>query len=421
MVMMHFPWQAQTVIGGHASAEFAALKKEFQRIQPSPQNGGAALAVYFRGEPVVDLWSGWRRMGEHWMADSMALSYSTGKGVLSTLVHRLVDQGLLAYDRPIADYWPAFAQNGKASMTLRHILSHESGLYDIRHVIQSAVVMLNWDAMVAAYEQASPRFMPATDVAYQALSYGWLLGGLIEKVMKESLAATLYRELVVPLGMQNEAFFGVPPEDLERVARPFARAEPPSVRPVTDPKVAPPSGLRPLTMPERLLQVAGQNPYDADDALKPRGIGRFNFHGDRPLQACIPAANGVFTARALARMYAMLAGGGVLDGQVYLSDKTFRLLSQVQNRQRDRVMPIPMHWRMGYHRVLTLGKRASTGFGHIGYNGSGAWCDPSRELSMAYIHSFGGGSITGDYRLWWLTQRTLQLADQALTGRAGWR
>jgi hypothetical protein len=40
---------------------------------------------------------------------------------------------------------------------------------------------------------------------------------------------------------------------------------------------------------------------------------------------------------------------------------------------------------------------------------------------MAYIHSFGGGSITGDYRLWWLTQRTLQLADQALTGRAGWR
>jgi CubicO group peptidase (beta-lactamase class C family) len=80
-----------------------------------------------------------------------------------------------------------------------------------------------------------------------------------------------------------------------------------------------------------------------------------------------------------------------------------------------------MHWRLGYHRVLTMGKKVPLGFGHIGYNGSAAWCDPSRELSMAYVHNFAGGSITGDYRLWWLTQRSLQVADQVLTGRAGWR
>ncbi len=417
---MQFSWRPSAIVGGEVSDEFAALKQAFEQMQPSPQRSGAALAVYFRGEPVVDLWTGWRRQGEHWMDNTLALSYSTGKGVLSTLVHRLVDLGLLSYDRPIADYWPAFGQHGKAQLTLRHVLAHESGLYDVRHVIQSAAVMLDWDAMLAAYEQASPRFAPGTDVAYQALSYGWLLGGLIEKVMKESFSTTLHRELILPLGLEGEAYFGVPAEQLNRVARPFARATPPTVRPVTDPTVAPPSGIRPLTLPERVLQLTGQNPYDADDALKPRGIGRFNFHGDKVLQACIPAANGVFTARALARMYAMLAGGGVLDGQVYLSDKTFRLLSQVQNQQRDRVMPIPMHWRMGYHRVLTMGKRASKGFGHIGYNGSGAWCDPSRELSMAYVHSFGGGSITGDYRLWWLSQRTLQLADQVLVGRKGW-
>jgi len=116
----------------------------------------------------------------------------------------------------------------------------------------------------------------------------------------------------------------------------------------------------------------------------------------------------------------MLANHGVIDGEQYLSEKTVMALSGIQNQKRDRVMPIAMHWRLGYHRVLTMGKNASQGFGHIGYNGSGAWCDPNRQLSFAYIHSFNVGSITGDYRLWWLTQRTLQLADKALTGKAGW-
>lgn len=417
---MQLPWRPSPAVGGYANDEFAALKTELQRIQPNPQTGGAALAVYFRGDPVVDLWTGWKQKGEHWQDDTLALSYSTGKGVLSTLVHRLVDQGLLEYDKPIAYYWPAFAQKNKQHITLRHVLAHESGLYDVRHVIQSAAVMLDWDAMVAAYEQASPRFAAGTDVAYQALSYGWLLGGLIEKVMQESFNTTFYRELVQPLGLEDEAYFGVPEDQLSRVARPFARPAPPTVRPVTDPKVSPPQGLRPLTFPERILQATGQNPYDADDALKPRGIGRFNFFGDRQLQACIPAAAGVFSARALARMYAMLANHGVIDGEQYLSEKTVMALSGIQNQKRDRVMPIAMHWRLGYHRVLTMGKNASQGFGHIGYNGSGAWCDPNRQLSFAYIHSFNVGSITGDYRLWWLTQRTLQLADKALTGKAGW-
>src|SRR5690606_20970330 len=131
---------------------------------------------------------------------------------------------------------------------------------------------------------------------------------------------------------------------------------------------------------------------------------RFSFFNDRALQACIPAANGVFTARSLAKMYAMLSGGGEIDGQQYLSQQHVQQLSQIQNTQRDRIMMLPMNWRLGYHRILTLGKRVPSGFGHMGYNGSGAWCDPSRELSFAYVHNFAGSNITGDYRLWWLTQ-----------------
>jgi CubicO group peptidase (beta-lactamase class C family) len=181
-----------------------------------------------------------------------------------------------------------------------------------------------------------------------------------------------------------------------------------------------PNGRRPLTLQEKLIRLTGLDPYEAEDALMPKGISRFSFFSDRALQACIPAANGVFTARALAKKYAMLVNQGMSDGQQYLSVERVKALSQIQNTQRDRNMSIAMNWRLGYHRILTLGKRVPQGFGHIGYNGSGAWCDPSRELSFAYVHNFAGSSITGDPRLWWLTQVALQTADANLTGKKGW-
>jgi len=61
-----------------------------------------------------------------------------------------------------------------------------------------------------------------------------------------------------------------------------------------------------------------------------------------------------------------------------------------------------------------MGKRVPNGFGHMGYNGSGAWCDPDRELSIAFVTSYSMDSMGGDPRFWWLSQRTLQLADKVI-------
>lgn len=399
---------------GYCSPEFSALSGVFQRILPAQAAGGAAICVYYQGTKVVDLWAGSAREGEAWQKDTMALSYSTGKAALATLVHRLVDQGLLDYDRPLAADWPEFAQQGKGGITLRHVLSHQSGLYDVRNTIQAATEMLDWQAMLRAYEVAKPRFGAGAATAYQALSYGWLLGGLIEKVTGQALPAVFEKELVQPLGLDG-AYFGVPADQLHRVAKPVIKPVDPSQAAVrsSTPRVKPVTGTRrSLTMQEKLLQLTGIDPFDAEDALMPKGVSRFSFFNDKVLQACIPAANGVFTARSLAKMYDMLVHQGRVDGQQYLSPERVLALSQVQTRQRDRVMPLPMHWRLGYHRVLSFGKQAPQGLSHIGYNGSGALGDPSRGLSFAYVHNLAGSSIAGDYRLWWLTHTALQAADR---------
>ena len=83
------------------------------RTQLRKGNGGAAVAVYHHGKPVVDLWGGSRNDEEDpWLEDTLAMCFSTTKGVTSTAVHVLASRGLIDYDAPVARYWPEFAQNG---------------------------------------------------------------------------------------------------------------------------------------------------------------------------------------------------------------------------------------------------------------------------------------------------------------------
>lgn len=402
---------------GEVDPRFIDVAKQFSRFQDQRSHlGGAALAVYFRGAKVIDIYTGQKSATDAWSEDTLSICYSTGKGVLATLAHILVSQGFLRYDQKIAEYWPEFAQNGKELMTLGHVLSHQSGLFDIRNIIQKASEMSDWPHMLQVMERAQPRFHIGQDNAYQALTFGWLVGGILEKATHQKLSDLMTHYLVEPLDLDG-AYFGVPVSELHRVAKPLAQ-----------PKMSETSSNTQLkrtkqpkfNISEKVIEWSGQDPQDFLDAMVPRSMREFSFFDDETIQAVIPAANGAFTARSLAKIYAMLANRGQWQGEQLINPLTFTALSTIQNDKRDRVMPIPMKWRLGYHRILSLGKRAPQGFGHIGYNGSGAWCDPERELSFAYTHNFAAGSITGDYRLWGLTQETLRCADAVLKGRKGW-
>lgn len=402
---------------GNVDDRFADLATQFSRLQDvRSHQGGAALVVYFKGEKVVDIFTGKKSQNEAWQADTLSMCYSTGKGILATLTHILVSEGILDYDLPIAHYWPEFAQNGKPAITVRHVLSHQSGLFDIRNTIETATEMLDWSHMLDVMAAAIPRFSAGQSFAYQPLTYGWIIGGVLEKAAKQPLSWLMQRYLVQPLGLDG-AYFGTPTSELGRVAR---LLEKPKSQSQAKPQAQKPQAVRKASLSERLLELSGQSSQDFQDAMIPKGMRNFSFYSDAGLQAVIPAANGVFTANSLAKVYAMLANQGQWQGQQLIRPEVFKQLSTVQSKTRDRVMPIPMHWRLGYHRILTMGKRAPHGFGHVGFNGSGAWCDPERELSFAYTHNFNITSATGDYRLWGLSQETLRCADEILKGRKGW-
>jgi len=404
---------------GHVDERFLDLATQFSRMQDARTNlGGAALVVYFQGRKVVDIWTGKKSETESWQTDTLSLCYSTGKGVLSTLAHILVSEGFLDYDIPVARYWPEFAQQGKDKISLRHMLSHQSGLYDIRHLVADASEMADWPHMLDVLAQAKPRFEVATDAAYQPLTFGWQVGGVLENATGKTLAELMQHYLIDRLQL-DAAYFGVPKEKLANVARIMPQQKFSTDKPQNAKAKVKPQQARKASPLDKLLELSGQNPQDFQDAMIPKGMKNFSFFSDAGLQAIIPAATGVFSANSLARIYAMLANAGEWQGQQLIRPEIFKQLSQIQYTRRDRIMPLPMHWRLGYHRILTLGK-SSSGFGHMGFNGSGAWCDPERGLSFAYTHNFSTASITGDYRLWGLTQETLRCADSVLAGRKGW-
>src|SRR5690606_33163725 len=140
--------------------DFAAVEATLRDMLRN-YRGGAAVCVYHCGECVVDLWGGYKDdVGTPWARDTMAPSFSTTKGVAATLLHICADRGLIDYDARVSKYWPEFGQAGKQAITVRQVLSHQSGLYHIRQMIDHVDRMLDWKYMIQAIEQARPVHTP---------------------------------------------------------------------------------------------------------------------------------------------------------------------------------------------------------------------------------------------------------------------
>jgi CubicO group peptidase (beta-lactamase class C family) len=354
----------------------------------------------------------------------MSPSFSTTKGIASTLVHIMVDRGELDYDDRVSRYWPEFGRAGKKTITVRHVLAHQSGLYHIRQMIDRADRMLDWDFMVRAIERARPVHRPGERTGYHGLTYGFLVGELLQRLTGRSFPDLVREELAEPLGLDG-LYVGAPEPELKRAAELLWPT--PGVVGSVVPDWAASLAAEGLAALARYLPVVRLPVLQMDvgsllDALAPRGISSFDFGSAGALRVVIPAANGLFTARSLARMYAALAGGGTLDGVRLLSPETVARAAEPQTEAPGRaVLPFDMRWRLGYHAVITTRGIPRNGFGHFGFGGSGAFADPSRELAVGLIVNSGLGTPFGDMRIARIGGAALASVDAARRDAGSWQ
>jgi CubicO group peptidase (beta-lactamase class C family) len=358
-------------VSGAADPHFANVVKLFSQLFFGRRFGGGALCVYIDGMPVVDVWTGWsdRAGTERWTADTGAMVFSATKGVASTVIHRLADRGLLSYDDPVAEYWPEFGANGKADITVRDVLRHRSGLSHLRGVTKTELM----DHLLMEQRLAAAPVDHLRGVqAYHALTYGWLLSGLARAVTGKGMRELVRQEVARPLDTDG-LHLGRPPEG----------------SPTKPAQILMPQGkLRTPVFNFFAPRVAGLKFSGALGAMYFPGIASL-VKGDTPfLDGEVPAANGVVTGRGLAKMYAVLANDGRIDGKKYLSEELVRgLTGQSRSRRKwpDANMVVPMPFHLGYHESPVPG--LLNGFGHVGLGGTLGWADPEAGSSFGFVHN----------------------------------
>ena len=360
----------------HVDPRFrTAADRFFERFR-TPADGGGAVAAYLHGEKVLDLWAGWRTRDEEWTHDTVTLCFSTGKGVASTVLHRLADRGLVDYDTPVADYWPEFAAAGKQRITVRELMSHRAGLHNVREIAPTQEILLDTERLAVALARATPDPRRYKGPGYHAVTYGNLVAEVASRASGKDFTTLLREEVTEPLDAPD-MWFHVPEDSRVRIARVF-----PSVKP----------GPMPWSTTGRVMsRVPGLRAIA--EAGMAEGFDEL-VRSPRAHDVVMPGWNGVFGAPSLARMYAALANGGVLDGRRYLSADRVRQITQTQTRRRDYVLGIRPNWRLGYHpawlRVEDFPRRS---IGHYGFGGSGAWGDPETGLSFAFVSNRLGNRL----------------------------
>lgn len=367
-------------VRGHATRGFGRVAESFAKLMARGRGGGA-LVVRLRGETVLDLCTGWadRAHTRPWTPETLALSFSTTKGVASAVIHRLAERGELAYDEPVATYWPEFGTGGKERVTVAHLLTHRAGLWSVRAVADKPEDLLDH---LAIEERLAARAVkaPTERSAYHGITYGWLVAGLARRVTGgRGLAELVRTEIAEPLGTDG-LHIGVNEAARELVAQPVG------------------SALRQLGAASRVITPALTSlkaTRAMHDALIAPGFHEL-FEGSEPSiwNTEMPAINGALSADSLARFYAALAGGGA-DGEArLLSEATVRDLGRVRVRTADMVLGIRMRWRLGYHQAFGTGRQAPKAFGHYGYGGSGGWADPDLGLSLGFVTNRIGSFTT---------------------------
>ncbi|MEU1209214.1 serine hydrolase domain-containing protein [Nocardia sp. NPDC005825] len=387
MIEVHADRETSMVI----ESRFVPLAEKFFRTFRSRRSGGGALAVFQHGRPVLDIWTGVAEPGRPWRRDTMAMSYSTGKGVAATVIHRLADRGLLDYDRPVAEYWPEFAAAGKEFITVRDLLNHRAGLHRVRGLI-TGDAFLDHDTMAAALASARPDPRRLRSQGYHTVTFGPLVTELAQRVTGVAFPDLVRTELAKPLGTED-FWFRVPPEHRHRIA-PLS----PTIR------VA---GFDFETFAARARHSRHLN--GLVDSI-PEGLLRWQNH-PAVHDVVQPGWNGVFTARALAKMYAALANNGVIDGTPFLTpEATAHIARMPRGAGRDYILNVsPSHW-LGYHRPLNT--MPTPGLGHYGTGGSGGLAFPDLGLSIAFVTNHLGSRLfaAGDFRLAGFTSMAYRLA-----------
>ena len=273
------------------------------------------------------------RPDENTLWDMASLTKVVG---MTTAMMQLTEAGKVDLDAPVQRYLPEFRGSNKERVTVRHLLTHSSGLPAWRPLYKETWSPAEARALAAATALDT---LPGVRMVYSDLG-AIILGQIVERVSGESLETYLARHVFGPLGMSSTRY-RPGPDLLSRVA---------------------PTEYDPWRQRKIRGEVHDENAY---------ALGGVSGHA------------GLFSSgHDVARLTRMYLNGGTLDGVRLVSPETIRQFTTVQ----DSVLSNrALGWETpnGTNSAGHLMKRPA--FGHTGFTGTSIWVDPSRDLFVILL------------------------------------
>jgi len=331
---------------------------------------GTAVSVWQDGEPIVDLYGGFRdaRREKPWMPDTLVLVWSATKGIGSAcLLHVLQEHQIDIHSR-VAEFWPEFGQADKETIALAQLLSHQAGLC----ALDRRVDVLDYGAVIHALEAQQPLWPPGTAHGYHARTFGFLVDELVRRIAGKTLSDYWQENFARPLSL--DFWIGLPEKENPRVATMYAAKAGKSPEPK--------QFYADLITPGTLARKTFISPYGL------HAITEMNNVSVRAQP--IVSFGGIGSASSLAKFYAMLANGGKSDGQTFFSETTIKWMTTTLADGIDLVFQIPTAFSAGLMKDPQNAARRMFGpsqksFGHPGAGGSHAFADRENKIAFAYV------------------------------------
>ncbi len=361
-------------IHGACAPEFEAVQAAFAGNFDQGNELGASACVTVDGETVVDLWAGDRDLdGNPWERDTIVNVWSTTKTMSATALLTLADRGELDLDAPIATCWPEFAQNGKGSITTAQVMGHTAGLPGWVPSIEAAD-LYDQDLCAANLAAQAPWWEPGTMSGYHLITQGYLEAEIVRRITGRTIGTYFREEVAEPLGA--DFHIGLPESEEERVGY--------------------------VVPPENSLGVV--EGFDPDSIAVRAAIScpiTGHEQNTRAWRAAeIPAAGGTSNARGVARVHAMLANGGTLDGIEIMSPEGVDQIFVEQCHMTDAVLGVKMRLGTGFglmNDLIPLSPNPRSCFWG-GWGGSICVVDVDARVSIAYVMNKMAGGLVGDMR-----------------------
>ena len=303
--------------------------------------------------------------------DTPVCLFSASKIVNAMLVHLLNEQGRINLLDPVSHYIPEFSANGKRRATIFHLLSHRGGIPKIETEV-TPELLFDREQILQLLYAAKPVSRAGSQLSYHAVTAGYILGELVERVTGQDIREFLHEYIEKPMGMP---FFnyGLKPQYRDQAALNY------------------PTGIHPKLGTDLYLnRVLGGGLQLAVDVT----------NDTRFMDTVCPAGNIYTSAEQANRFFEMLLNGGSYQGKQILSPETvFRATLPTSNITIDRNLLAPMRYALGpmlgSNPIGIFGPNTGQAFGHLGFSNILCWADPERDISVSFLNT--GKSVVGTH------------------------